>query len=422
MVNLRNMKKLSAYPTYLILSGVAAFIFSSIFTVDLVYQVTVVRLDPLQLVLVGTVLEGTVFLFEVPTGVVADVYSRRLSVIIGWFLIGAGFVLEGSLPLFGAILLAQVLWGLGYTFTSGATDAWIADEVGEIEAGRAFLRGAQVDQIGSLIGVGAAVVLGSLAINLPIVAGGFAFVGLGVFLAVFMPETGFKPRPKTERNSWRSLANTFRSGARSVRARPVLITILIIGAIGGAASESFDRLWRKHLLDTFTFPALGSLQPVVWFGIIDAVAMLLSIAATEIVRRKVNTRQPRSVARTLLAADSVLMLGVIGFSLANRFELALISFWCVAVLRHVESPVYLAWINTYVESEVRATVLSMSSQANALGQIAGGPILGAAGSRFGVRTAIALGGVLLSPALALYARVLRHDATRPRLQPLEPQI
>ena len=104
------MLKLDAYRVYLILEGAAALIYSVIFTVSMVYQVSVARLNPLQLVLVGTVLEATVFLFEVPTGVVADVYSRRLSVILGYFIIGLGFILEGSLPFFWAIASGQALW------------------------------------------------------------------------------------------------------------------------------------------------------------------------------------------------------------------------------------------------------------------------------------------------------------------------
>ena len=116
---------------YLALEGGASLLFAMIFNVNMIYQVTVAQLNPLQLVLVGTTLETTVFLFEIPTGIVADLYSRRISVIIGYFLIGAGFILEGSLPIFGTILLAQLLWGLGYTFTSGATQAWISDEIGE---------------------------------------------------------------------------------------------------------------------------------------------------------------------------------------------------------------------------------------------------------------------------------------------------
>ena len=86
------LKKLDAYTTYLILNGGDGLISSLIFTVNLIYQATVVGLDPLQLVLVGTTLEATAFLFEVPTGVVADVYSRRAAVVIGYVLIGVGFV------------------------------------------------------------------------------------------------------------------------------------------------------------------------------------------------------------------------------------------------------------------------------------------------------------------------------------------
>ena len=47
--------------------------------------------------------------------------------IIGFFLIGAGFIFEGSVPVFAAVLAAQVIWGAGYTFISGALEAWIAD-------------------------------------------------------------------------------------------------------------------------------------------------------------------------------------------------------------------------------------------------------------------------------------------------------
>jgi len=121
------VKKLPPATVYLIYSTATSLFFAIIFTVNLVYQVTVVALNPLQLVLVGTLLEASVFLFEVPTGVVADVFSRRLSIIIGVFLIGLGFIVEGSFPYFWTVLLCQVVWGIGYTFTSGATAAWIAD-------------------------------------------------------------------------------------------------------------------------------------------------------------------------------------------------------------------------------------------------------------------------------------------------------
>ena len=84
------------------------------------YAIVSADLDPLQLVLVGTVLEVTTLVFEVPTGVVADMVSRRLSIIVGVFLTGVGFVVWGSFPRFETIIAAQVMWAIGYTFTSGA--------------------------------------------------------------------------------------------------------------------------------------------------------------------------------------------------------------------------------------------------------------------------------------------------------------
>ncbi len=85
------MRQLPAVPTYYILCFATDFFLWTIFTMNQAYQVTVVGLNPLQLVLVGTTLEAFLFIFEVPTGIVADVYSRRLSLVIGYVLMGMGF-------------------------------------------------------------------------------------------------------------------------------------------------------------------------------------------------------------------------------------------------------------------------------------------------------------------------------------------
>ena len=88
--------RFSAYTIYLIFEALGALSLSTIFTINMVYQVEVARLNPLQLVLVGTTLETTAFICQVPTGILADVFSRRWAVILGFFLVGLGFVLEGS--------------------------------------------------------------------------------------------------------------------------------------------------------------------------------------------------------------------------------------------------------------------------------------------------------------------------------------
>lgn len=138
---------------YLVHAGVAAFAFTVMATLSSVYRFQEVGLTPLQLVLVGTVLEATVLLAELPTGVLADTVSRRLSLLVGTVLIGIGFVLEGLVPTLTAVLAAQVIWGVGAAFESGAVEAWLSDEIGERAASRAFLRAAQVQQAAALAGI-----------------------------------------------------------------------------------------------------------------------------------------------------------------------------------------------------------------------------------------------------------------------------
>jgi DHA3 family tetracycline resistance protein-like MFS transporter len=370
-------------------------------------------LNPFQMVLVGTVLELSVLLLEVPTGVVADVYSRRMSVIIGYILMGLGFVIEGSYPSFAAVLLAQVVWGAGATFLSGASEAWIADEVShanhgsEASLGQVYLRANQVSQLGALLGIGLSVVLASFTITLPIVLGGVLFIGLGLFLLLFMPEEGFTPTPSSERSSWQAMRQTLQEGISLVRLRPVLLTILLISAVVGVNSESFDRLWTPHLLENFTFPVLGQLEPVVWFGIISAVGMLLTIGAAEIARRRVDTDSHQAVVRAMLGITGLFIVGMSFFALTTNFALAIVTLWIIDALRATLGPLYLAWVNQHVESKVRATVLSMSSQSNAIGQMVGGPAVGAVGVVTSLRVALVVGALLLTPAMALYARTLR---------------
>jgi len=79
----------------------------------------------------------------------------------------------------------------------------------------------------------------------------------------------------------------------------------------------------------------------------------------------------------------------------------------------------MTWLNQNItDSSVRATVISMSGQADAIGQVAGGPGLGALGTVFSIRTALLAGGALLAPALALYGRALRHGGREPELEEL----
>jgi DHA3 family tetracycline resistance protein-like MFS transporter len=405
------LKRFSASSIYLVYNACTALFFAIVFTANLIYQVTVVSLNPLQLVLVGAVLESACFIFEIPTGLVADVYSRRLSVVIGTILIGIGFLIEGSFPYFGAVLVAQIVWGLGYTFTSGATEAWIADEVGEERAGASFVRGKQASLFGGLAGTLISAALGSLRINVPILVGGSLFELLAVFLVIAMPEHGFTPGIQRIHSSaepdlgerFKDLFSTFSAGVRLVRGRPALITLLWVGLFYGLYSEGFDRLWTPHLLNDIRLPLVSDLQPVVWFSLISFTGQLLSLAASELARRHLSPDSPRDTL-LMLAGDSLaIVTGLVAFALSRNFTLAVVSVWLIVAARSLNQPYFTAWANRQVTSSVRATVLSLASQVDSLGQIAGGPLLGWIGLSVSIPAALLASAVLLAPALGLLA-------------------
>ena len=147
---------IDSYRFYLFARIAYAVCWTTIITLNLVFMVEVAGLDPLQMVLVGTVLELSVFLFEIPTGVVADVVSRKLSVVIGHALMGLGFLVLALWPTFTVILVSQVIWGVGATFISGAYAAWLSAEIGVDRANQAFLRGSQLAHGGAFVGIGLA--------------------------------------------------------------------------------------------------------------------------------------------------------------------------------------------------------------------------------------------------------------------------
>ncbi len=399
---LTTLPRLSAMRVYVIMAFVSDLIFSLIFTVDAVYQITIVGLNPLQLVLVGTALEVTVFLFEIPTGALADVKSRRLSIIIGYVLVGLGFILQGSLPSFGAILLAQLVWGLGYTFTSGATQAWIADEAGQQGAESAFLRGAQASNVGGLVAVPLSIWIGLENAARPIVLGGAGLMLLSLFLAFTMPEEGFHPTPSGRRRTVTRLKETMASALQLTRRQPILLALLAIAFFYGLYSEGLDRLWTPHLLRNVGLPSLAAGHPVILFGLVRLVHLMLSLFAVEYVRRREARGLALPLGKTLRIMSLLIMGALVAFGLARELVLALVLYWGIQVLRYVHSPLQDAWVNSHVDDpQVRATMFSALSQTDAIGQIAGGPLVGMIGN-ISIRAALMLSGLLLSPVAHLY--------------------
>jgi MFS transporter, DHA3 family, tetracycline resistance protein len=409
--------KLNARFVYLFIEFSASAFFGMMFVTTSLYEATVAGLTPVQLILVGTALEISAFVFEVPTGIVADVYSRRLSIVIGYVLMGLGFLVEGFFPAFLPILLAQVIWGLGYTFTSGATQAWITDEIGEADANKIFMRGTQVGLFASLLGMAGAMLVGAQNVALPIQVGGFGVALIGVTLMLIMPETGFHPTPREDRNTWQHMWHTFNQGVGAVRSRPRLMNIVFIGLFYGLYSEGFDRLWVKHLLDNFELPVLFGNNQVAFFALLRVAGALLTILAVRFVEKRVDATSPFAIGRAVMIVTGTISVALIGFALSPLLALSLGLYLTVSVLRNVHIPLQTAWINQKLDSQVRATVHSMFGQVDAIGQTLGGPIVAGIASVSSAVASLVTSGVLLTPALFFIGRANAESRDKSDLDP-----
>jgi DHA3 family tetracycline resistance protein-like MFS transporter len=379
---------------------VKSLLFNMIYIVTSLYEAKVAGLSGAQLVMVGTTLEISIFLFEIPTGIVADVFSRRLSIIIGFLIIGLGFIIEGLFPFFAAILFAQVFKGLGFTFTSGAEEAWLSDEIGEKNANRTFLQANKFDLAGSVLGMGIAIPLGNYSIQAPFLIGGPLFIVVGFCLILIMPEKGFSPLSTIERHSWHRFFDIFRKGFEVVKRRSDLRTALSAGFIYGLYSEGWDRLWVKHLITRFSIRGLLGISEITFLGLLRGVGVLLSIIGSYFVEKKLDSAHIPSITKGLMVFSGILSLSILLFAFSPYLLLCIIAVWLVSLARNLIGPLYSAWVNQRLDSESRATVISMSGQVDAIGQISSGPIA-AAISLWSVQAAISAAAILLWPVFPL---------------------
>lgn len=373
-----------------------------VFTLNAIYYVTTAELNALQLVLIGTILEVSILLFELPTGLVADLYGRKRSMVIGIGLIGLAYLLEGGIPEFWAIAVASALWGIGWTFISGAEQAWIADEMGNDGLEQVFLRGAQYSSLGRFVGIGFAVLLAEVtSVQMTIVLAGGMLVTLAVIAWRVLPETRFEPITRVDTSNLVQAKRTVRDGYTHIRGNSILVGLAAITLVWGLASEGFDRLWGAHLIETFQ---LSEQAAVYWFGLFYAVAFLLNMLVLKGVELYVKGRY----ATTLFWFNVLLIIAMLAFASVGQFWLAVLLYWTIAALRNVHYPLMSVMTNERLPSKGRATILSMFGQVDAFGQVAGGPLIGLLALYTSIQGGLGAAALLLLPMLVFLRKIKHH--------------
>lgn len=380
-----------------------AFCLQVVFTLNIIYYVSDAQLNPLELVLIGTIMELAVLLCEIPTGLVADLFGRKKSIIIGTIIIGGAHLLEGSIPSFTAIAIAAALWGMGWTFISGAETAWIADEITPEQLDHTLLNGAKFSSIGSFIGILTSVAIGSLfTVQIAILFAGAVLLLIALFSIFWIPETKFVPITQGKQSHLHHMKIALQSSWNVIQSDRTLLSLASITLFMGLASEGFDRLWGAHFIENFQ---LNEHYTVYWFGLFYALTFLLNIGLLKWMEQIATSH----FARLLMWLNTLLILFMIYFAFTTHFIVAVVLYLCVASLRNVNHPLMNIMMNKQVESKGRATTLSFYGQVDAFGQVAGGPLVGLIALYTSIEGGLFASALLILPTI-YFLRIMRKSA------------
>ena len=349
-------------------------------------------------------------LFEVPTGVVADTRGRRFSYLLGAVTLLASTVLylvmwQIHAPFIGWAV-ASILLGLGFTFFSGATEAWLVDALaatgytGSLESvfGRAQTVGGAAMLVGSVSG-GVVAQLTNLGVPYILRA---ALLGATFVVAAFaMHDIGFTPRHGA--NAVDEVRSVIRGSIDGGwRNPPVRALMLAAPFTSGAAFFAFYAS-QPYLLQLFGDPSAYGIA-----GLTAAIFAGAQITGGLLVARVRHLFHRRTDAILIGTAINVVIMLVIGVTANFALALVMLAIW--ALVFAIEGPLRQAYINGLISSEQRATVLSFDSLMGSAGGVVAQPVLGRVSDVYGYGPAYLVSGVIQAVAIPFTIIARRANA------------
>jgi MFS family permease len=345
--------------------------------------------------------------FEVPTGIVADTAGRRLSYLLGTVTLAGSTLLYVGLweiegP-FWAWAVASMLLGLGFTFFSGAVEAWLVDALtatgftGTVES--VFARGQIVSGVAMLGGsVAGGFIAEQTSLAVPFVLRGVILAVMFVVAFALMHDLGFTPeKGGSIPSEVRKVASaSVEYGWRVPAVKWLMLESLAMGGVGIYAFYAM----QPYLLELWGDPQAYQIAGLV--AAIVAGAQICGGIAAPWIRRQFTRR---TSALILIAVLNVVTLGLIG--LADSFwpVLGLIVVW--GLLFAAAMPIRQTYLNGMIPSRQRATILSFDSLMGSSGGVWTQPLLGRAADVWGYAPSYLMGAgisALAVPFLALSRR------------------
>jgi MFS family permease len=360
-------------------------------------------------------------LFEVPTGIVADTIGRRTSYLLGTvtltlstFLYVALWQIEAP---FWQWAVASMLLGLGFTFFSGAVEAWLVDALtavgftGEMET--VFGRGQIVTGIAMLTGsVAGGFIAQQTSLGVPFVLRGVILIVMFGLAFRLMHDIGFTPekggRPLGEMRKIAS--NSIEYGWRVPAVKWLMVEALFTGGVG---------IYAFYALQPYLLELYGDPQAYQIAGLVAAIVAGAQIAGGIAAPRIRRLFRRRTSALIATAGLSTITLGLIGLVESFWAVIGLIVIW--GLLFAATLPIRQTYLNGLIPSRQRATILSFDSMMSSSGGVWTQPVLGRAADVWGYAPSYLIGAGISALAVPCLALSRREDAPADTLDITEAQ-
>ncbi len=353
--------------------------------------------------------------FEVPTGVVADTIGRRASILLSLATLVVSTLLYVITPTMGwgfwGFAVSSVILGLGYTFQTGAVDAWLVDALDatgfDKPKERVFAKGQIAGGVGMLVGSLMGGLLGQVGLAIPYVVRAALIAVCFVVVVVMVRDEGFEPRPLGSRISRSRRARSSTPGFASAGAARWCVRCS--GCRRSAASSSSTASTRGSPMCS---RLLGEPNAVWLLGVVQAAFSAVGIVGNALVGRFMgegeSRRDPAKVLEWSMWTNSLLVFGIAAVGLLALAPgwipaaMAIVLWMGFGVVFGVSIPVRMGYINDHIPSSQRATVLSLDAFFGDAGAAAGQPALGWVSDAMSIPVAWAIGGVFMAASAPLY--------------------
>ncbi|HEX9705013.1 MAG TPA: MFS transporter [Gemmatimonadales bacterium] len=356
---------------YLAITGLFSLAMSLIWGIDTLFKMRA-GLDILEVMLTNAAFTLGMMVFEIPTGVVADTVGRRASLLLCLGTLFVTTLAYAAIPRlgfgFGAFAAVSVLLGLGYTFYTGAVEAWLVDALksvgheGPLET--VFARSHTVFGLAMLVGTVGGGLLGQLDLALPYVVRAAVVIPLFVLAWRSMRDLGYTPRALELRRVPAEMRGVFVEGMRYALPHPVVRPLMLASLVSMSFMIFGFYSWQRYFLDL-----LG--RELVWVsGVIAALGALAMVAGNSLVARVSKVIPDRATVlawATVVGAVLVVVAGVVGGGVWGgpppswAFWAAVTSYLLSDVALGVAMPLKQAFMNEHIPSAQRATIISLDS-------------------------------------------------------------